>query len=206
VHLWALHLTTTLCRSMSFFSKRKKISPSNTAFADGLTSHSTQRLPPRQLPSPPESQSHTPQQEQRAQPVYPWSTRHLNLLPPTRLIKDAHPSGPSPSPFPRHGHALSPTASAAGGLFLFGGIVHDSPCNDLYAFSTKNFSVTLLQTRGEIPSPRVRHAGALSSSGLLIWGGDMNIGDQEVPNKPQDDSLYLLGTSDLLMSKQSPTD
>ena len=202
----ALHLTTTLSRSMSFFSKRNKISPSNTAPADGLTSHSTQRLPPQQLQSPPESQSHTPQQEQRAQPVYPWSARHLNLLPPTRLIKDAHPSGPSPSPFPRHGYVLSATASAAGDLFLFGGLVHNSPRNDLYAFSTQHLSVTLLQTCGEVPSPRVRHAGALSSSGLLIWGGDTNFGDQEVPNKPRDDSLYLLGTLDLLMSKQSLTD
>jgi hypothetical protein len=84
-------------------------------------------------------------------------------------------------------------------LFLFGGLVHDSARNDLYVFSTRELSGTLLQTSGEIPSPRVGHAGALVSSVLLIWGGDTNTGGQEVPTEPQDDSLYLLnlGTSDL---------
>ena len=84
-------------------------------------------------------------------------------------------------------------------MFLFGGLVHDSARNDLYVFSTQCLAATLLQTSGDIPSPRVGHAGALVGSVLLIWGGDTNTSGQEVPNEPQDDSLYFLNlsTSDL---------
>lgn len=72
-------------------------------------------------------------------------------------------------------------------------------------FSTRDLSATLLQTSGEVPSPRVGHAGALVSSVLLVWGGDTNTGGQDTPNEPQDDSLYLLnlGPSDHLMPKQA---
>lgn len=68
----------------------------------------------------------------------------------------------------------------------------ESARNDLYMFSTRDLSATLLQTSGEIPSPRVGHASALVSSVLLVWGGDTNTGGQVVPNERQDDSLYLL--------------
>ncbi|KAI9461164.1 hypothetical protein F5148DRAFT_1286680 [Russula earlei] len=114
----------------------------------------------------------------RHRTVYPWS---LHRLPP----------GPLPSPFPRYGHALPATATAAGELFLFGGLVHESARNDLFVFSTRDLSATLLQTSGEIPSPRVGHAAALVGDILLIWGGDMSTRGQEAP-EPQDDSLYLL--------------
>jgi hypothetical protein len=70
--------------------------------------------------------------------------------------------------------------------------VLESARNDLYMFSTRDLSATLLQTSGEIPSPRVGHASALVSSVLLVWGGDTNTGGQVVPNERQDDSLYLL--------------
>jgi hypothetical protein len=88
-------------------------------------------------------------------------------------------------------------------LFLFGGYVHGSPSNDLYAFSTRDFSTTLLQTSGKVPSPRIAHGAALTSTNLLIWGGTTNFGDQKVLNQRQDDSLYFLnlGTSCLLMSR-----
>lgn len=78
--------------------------------------------------------------------------------------------------------------------------MHDSARNDLYVFSTRDLSAALMQTTGDIPSPRVGHAGALVSSVLLIWGGDTDTGGQVVPSEPQDDSLYLLnlGASDLL--------
>jgi hypothetical protein len=126
-------------------------------------------------------------------------------LSPTLLNKNAPPSGPSPSPFPRYGHALPATATAAGELFLFGGLVHESARNDLYVFSTRDLSATLLQTSGEVPTPRVGHAGALVSSVLLIWGGDTNTGGQDMLNEPQDDSLYLLnlGASGHWMPKQA---
>ncbi|KAI0294942.1 hypothetical protein BC826DRAFT_1104415 [Russula brevipes] len=166
--------------------------PSNSSSTSALTSQSTQQLPPQQQPPPSQSQSHPLPQQQQQRPVYPWSARRLNLLPPTLLSKNAPTSGPSPSPFPRYGHALPACATGAGELFLFGGLVHDSARNDLYVFSTRDLSATLLQTSGEIPSPRVGHAGALVSSVLLIWGGDTNTSGQTVPNEPQDDSLYLL--------------
>lgn len=167
-------------------------SPSTSPSVSGLSSHSTQQPSPQQQGSSAQSQSHpSTQQQQRA--VYPWSARRLNLLPPTLLNKNGPPPpGPSPSPFPRYGHALPATATAAGELFLFGGLVHEAARNDLYVFSTRDLSATLLQTSGEVPSPRVGHASALVSSVLLVWGGDTNTGGQVVPNERQDDSLYLL--------------
>src|SRR6266404_4056029 len=167
-------------------------SPSTSPSVNGLSPHSAQQPSPQQQGPPTQSQLQpTTQQQQRA--VYPWSARRLNLLPHTPLSKNpSAPTVPTPSPFPRYGHALPATATASGELFLFGGLVHESPRNDLYVFSTRDLSATLLQTSGEIPSPRVGHASALVSSVLLIWGGDTNTGGQEAPNEPQDDSLYLL--------------
>jgi hypothetical protein len=179
-----------LSKSM-FFLRRKKISSSNLPPADGVVEQSTQ-----QLPSP--SESH-----QQSHDLYPWSAHHVNLLSPNLLSKSAPPSGPSPSPFPRYGPALPATATAAGELFLFGGLVAQSGSNDLYVFSTGDISATLLQTSGDVPSPRVGHASVLANDVLLIWGGDANLGSQEAPNKPQDDSLYLLnlGTLNLCFVK-----
>jgi hypothetical protein len=107
-------------------------------------------------------------------------------------------SGPSPPPFPRNRHTLTAAATAASELFLFGGYVRGRASGDLYVFSTRDFSATLLQTSGEVPIPRVAHGAALIGTTLLICGGTTNSGDQNVLNH---DSLYLLnlGTSDLLM-------
>jgi hypothetical protein len=92
---------------------------------------------------------------------------------------------------------LTATATAASELFLFGGYVHGSASNDLYVFSTRDFSTTLLQTSGKVPGPRVAPGAALTSTSFLIWGGMTNFGDQKLSNQRQDDSLYLLnlGTS-----------
>jgi Kelch motif len=111
-------------------------------------------------------------------------------------------SGSSPSPFPRHCHRLTATATAAGELFLFGGWVHGGENSDLYVFSTRDFSTTLLQTSGEVPAPSGGHGAALIGTTLLICGG---YGNQNTLNH---DSLYLLnlGTSDLLMSSPTPAD
>ena len=146
---------------------RKKLSPSNSAHAIGLASHS--------------------------QPIYPWSAHALTLV-------------YSPSPFPRYDHALSTTATATGKLFLFGGCAHGSPRNDLYLFSARDFSATLLQTSGETPSPRGGHGVALTSTLFLVWGGWT--GSKNVQNQGYDNSLHLLnlGMSDLLMSKPAPAE
>ncbi len=146
------------------FSSKKKHTPSNSAPAIGLASHS--------------------------QPVNPWS---------------AHaPLGHSPSLFPRFGHTLSTTATPTGELFLFGGYAHGSDRNDLYVFSTRDFSTTLLPTSGEIPGPRQAHGAVLTSTLLLVWGGFTKLGQ----DTDFDDSLYLLnlGMSHLLMSTPAPAD
>ncbi|KAI0275149.1 hypothetical protein BC834DRAFT_965581 [Gloeopeniophorella convolvens] len=167
--------------------------PSGSPSSNGTGSQSATQQPPPQQQVPPQSQSQSPAPSQQQRAVYPWSARRLNLMPPTLLNKNApSPPGPSPSPFPRYGHALPATATNAGELFLFGGLVHESARNDLYVFSTRDLSATLLQTSGELPSPRVGHASALVSSVLLVWGGDTNTGGQARPNDRQDDSLYLL--------------
>jgi hypothetical protein len=112
-------------------------------------------------------------------------------------------SGSSPLPFPRDRHRLTATATAAGELFLSGGWAHGCASSDLYVFSTLDFSTTLLQTSGEIPTPRFAHGIALIGTTLLICGGKTKPGDQNVLNH---DSLYLLnfGMSDLLMSSPTP--
>jgi len=132
--------------------------------------------------------------QQQSQLVYPWS---------------AHaPLGQSPSPFPRYGHALSTTATAAGELFLFGGYANNSTQNDLYVFSTRDFSTTLLHTSGGHPIPRAGHGAARTSTVLVIWGGITSFVSQNASNRVLDDSFYLLnlGTSDLLVSRLTPVD
>jgi Galactose oxidase, central domain len=133
----------------------------------------------------------------------PFFSRKKQPLPVCTWSAHAAQSGSSPSPFPRCGHTLTATATAAGELFLFGGRVGDSRSSDLYAFSTRDFSTTLLQTSGEVPAPRAGHGAALIGTTLLICGGLDD--DKNVLNH---DSLYLLnlGTLDLLMSSPTQAD
>jgi hypothetical protein len=128
------------------------------------------------------------QSTQQPQPVCTWSA-------------PAPQSGSSPSP-PRNGHTLTATANAASELFLFGGHGHGGANSDVYVFSTRDFSTTLLQTSGKAPTPRYAHCAALIGTTLLIWGGFNG------SNKLNDDSLYLLnlGTSDPFTSSPSPAD
>ena len=135
---------------------------------------------------PPPANRLAPQSTQleQPQPVCTWSA-HGPLC------------GPSPSPFPRNNHTL--TATAAGEVFLFGGFKgqgFDCASSDLYLFSTRDFSTTLLQTSGKVPAPRAGHGAALIGTTLLICGGTSDLGYRNTLNH---DSLYLLdlGTSDL---------
>lgn len=146
--------------------------------------------------SPSVAASATAPTQQR--PVYPWSARRLTLLPPIVLNKPgvAPPTAPSPSPFPRYGHALPATTTQNGDLFLFGGLVRETPKNDLYLFSAKDLTATLLQTSGEVPSPRIGHASAVISNVLLVWGGDTS--SDASGRDMHDDGLYLLN----LMTKE----
>src|SRR5882762_4378724 len=93
--------------SASPWKKRHSEVPSTSAPPSGLASSQVSQ----QLQLPTNSQSHlqSPQEKQPSQPVGPWSA-HIP------------PSGQWPSPFPRDRHAISSTATAAGELFLFGGV------------------------------------------------------------------------------------
>ncbi|KAG9001695.1 Negative regulator of mitotic exit [Tulasnella sp. JGI-2019a] len=139
---------------------------------------------PPQKPSPPQGVN-SPNPPTR--PAYPWAARRLALQPVASLSRAASPMA-SPSPFPRYGHSLPPVASASGELFLFGGLVKEQVKNDLYSFSTRDLSATLIETKGEIPPARVGHASALVSSVLIVWGGDTKTNDAD----KQDEGLYLL--------------
>ena len=172
------------------FSSRKKHSPSNSAPANRLASQSqaSQQLQfPTKLQSLSQSHSQSPQQKQQSQPVYPWSAH-------------VPPFGSSLRPLSQEAHTLSTTTTTTRELFLFGGYVcdkHKSTSNDLYVISTRDSSVTLLQTSGDAPSPRCAHGALLTSTTLLIWGGtDI----QKAPIHSNDDSFYLLdlGTLDLI--------
>jgi hypothetical protein len=116
-------------------------------------------------------------------------------------------SGPLPSPFPRDSYTLTTTAPAAAAceFLLFGGCVPGYVIRDLYVFSTRDFSTTLLQTSGEAPTPRATYGAALIGTTLLICGGVPGFSGQNVLNH---DSLYLLnlGTSDLFVSSPTPAD
>ncbi|KAL5495002.1 hypothetical protein ACEPAI_464 [Sanghuangporus weigelae] len=142
----------------------------------------------------PQPNSSSPSSGPAKQPAYPWSTRRLLLPPPTVLPKPgiAPPTSPSPSPFPRYGHSLPAVATQAGELLLFGGLVKDTVRNDLYSMNTRELSATLVQTAGEVPSPRVGHASALVSSVLIVWGGDTKSDGRPYVSDTQDDGLYLL--------------
>ncbi|KAL4069765.1 hypothetical protein V8B97DRAFT_1872338 [Scleroderma yunnanense] len=169
--------------------------------------HPQQQQPQQALiPQPPQTGQPQPQpqpqppQPPQQRPTYPWSVRRLLLPPPLVVLKPgvAPSTAPSPSPFPRYGHALPATATAAGELLLFGGLVREAARNDLYLFSTRDLSATLVQTTGEIPSPRVGHASAIVSSVLIVWGGDTKTDPTANPAEKQDDGLYLLN----LVSKE----
>jgi hypothetical protein len=169
-----------------FSSRRSTLLLTRPLQMDSL--HNLRASQSLQLPTKSQSQSHSQssQQTQQSQPLYPWSAYTL-------------PSGQWPSPIPRCLHALSTTATSAGELFLFGGKTHGGMQNDLYVISTRDFSTTLLQTSGDLPSPRIAHCAVLTSTTLLIWGGKTDFSDQDAQNQSNDDSFYLLnlGTPDL---------
>jgi hypothetical protein len=130
---------------------------------------------------------------QQPGPVCKWSAR-------------APQSGSSRSPFPRDSHTLTATATAAGELFIFGGYIPGGTSGDLYVISTRDFTATLLQTSGEVPTPRQAHGAALIGTTLLIYGGSNT--DSSDQNALNSDSLCLLnlGTSEVLMSSPTPAD
>ena len=179
---------------MSLFSRKKKHSevPVPSTLAPATDSGLASSQVTRQLQFPTNSQPHleSPQEKQESRPVCPWSAH-------------TPPVGRSPSPFHRHFHALSTSATATGELFLFGGITANRIRNDLYVILTRDFSTTLLKTSGDVPNPLYGHRVVLTGTTLLVWGGKTDSSDQNSQNKSNDDSFYLLnlGTSDFFHVK-----
>lgn len=168
----------------------------NSPGANLQSSNSLQAQSGQQQQQPPQSGA---PREQRGPPSFPWAARRLVLLPPNVLNKPgvAPPTSPSPSPFPRYGHALPATATPNGDLYLFGGLVRETARNDVYLFSTRDNSASLFQTTGQVPSPRMGHACALVGNVLIVWGGDTNTDTNSKPTDRQDNGLYLLNLSTL---------
>lgn len=75
---------------------------------------------------------------------------------------------------------------------MFGGLVEDTPRNDLYLISADNRYTTRVRTTGEIPSPRVGHASAVVGSVLIVWGGETSGISRARYGVEQDNGLYLL--------------
>lgn len=175
-------------------------------------SASTSNLPPsasNPAPGPAAPSGHTV--------LYPWAQRRLHYLPSALLppIDPANPTAPispirgpiSTPPFPRYGHSVNPIASMPNGdLYIFGGLVANAVKNDLYILGCApggspsgtgaggpqgTLSVGLVETRGEVPGPRVGHASVGVGNVLIVWGGDT----KSRPEDRQDDSLYLLNLS-----------
>jgi hypothetical protein len=121
-------------------------------------------------------------------PALYWSAREITLLPPS-LIPVSGATAPttlSPSPLPRIGFALC--ANSSGDLYLFGGgRTATVNRNDLYLYSTFENTATLLETSGDIPSPRYRPASAMYGGDLIVWGGRSGT--------EHDDNLYMLDLS-----------
>jgi hypothetical protein len=111
------------------------------------------------------------------QPLPAWSIMNLQFDP-------AH--GDTPALFPRHGHTLPAIASADGDLFLFGGTFRGEPRSDLYLFSTRDRSATLLQTSGDKPSNTVGYASVLVGGIMVVWGG------KSFASGRPDNTVYLL--------------
>jgi len=140
------------------------------------------------------SQPQRPSVQSRPPPTFPWSAQRLLLLPQTVIPKPGLAPPPSPSPFPRYGHALPAVANSKGELFLFGGLVRETARNDVYVLSSHNNTTSLIQTTGMAPTPRMGHASALVSNVLIVWGGDTNT-DPTLPAAKIDNGLYLLNLS-----------
>jgi hypothetical protein len=193
-------LTTVYSKSMFNFLESSMVEAGKVIKTRWIPANelaSSQVTQQQQSPTNSQSQSQSAQEEQRSQPVCPWSAH-------------APPFGQSPSPFLRKDHALSTSATPAGELFLFGGYEPKSRKNDLFVISTQDFSTTLLQTSGDVPNPRYGHRAVLTSTTLLISGGKMDSSpsDQNAPNQSNDDCVFLLnlGASGLFDIKSPPAD
>jgi len=176
-----------------FFRKKDPNEQEQTLKADAAAKEDELDYIPAASPPPPYGSEQSSSEQQYSRPEgWPWSIHRLILQPPVLgsglNVKPV--TAPSPSPFPRYGHVVSTTVTSDGELLLFGGLVQDAKQNDLYTLSTRDFTASLVQTSGDVPAPRIGHAGAQISRVLIIWGGDVKVDGGDM-----DDGLYLLNLS-----------
>ncbi|GJJ09850.1 hypothetical protein Clacol_004074 [Clathrus columnatus] len=133
---------------------------------------------------------------QRRPQVFPWSTRRLTFPPPHTLHGPSQNLVPSPSPFPRYGFAIPPITTSNNEIYLFGGLSRDTMVSDMYLIASRDLTATLIETAGDIPSPRVGHASELANNVLIVWGGaTKQDGQANSVEEPHDNSLYLFNTA-----------
>ncbi len=69
----------------------------------------------------------------------------------------------------------------------------NKPRNDVFALSVQdNYAVRLLETFGDIPSPRFGHACVVVGNAVIVWGGDTRTGHETESVCSLDSSLYVL--------------
>jgi hypothetical protein len=210
-----VNTSPSLQQSGSFSDRNKQSSPNQQHQQRTLPQPQQQgRVPARNSPevdqtAPFQHQQPTANIAPANAVLYPWTQRHLTLLPSALLISTdpSHPSSTAPSrgpislpPFPRYGHSVNPVASSAtGDLYIFGGLVSNAVKNDLYILSCAPTSINngeltvgFVETKGEVPGPRVGHASVGVGNVLIVWGGDT----KSRPDDQQDDGLYLLNLSE----------
>lgn len=97
----------------------------------------------------------------------------------------------SSSPFPRHGHSVAVKGMAAAEeVYLFGGVANGELRNDVFLLPGSNMSASLVQTAGDVPSPRYGHTSGMIGSVMVVWYGS-NLATTRVEGE-LDNGLYLL--------------
>ncbi|CAE6533660.1 unnamed protein product [Rhizoctonia solani] len=138
----------------------------------------------------------------------PWTEHALQISTPAhKYLGGGDPSAERKlryvaAPLPRAYHSSSMVSTPSGDIFIFGGAVGGQLKNDIWAIRLSRDSkpplgpednimhleviASLIETTGEVPSPRVGHKSVLANGLLLVWGGITSV------TEPDDNSIYSL--------------
>ncbi|CAE6458919.1 unnamed protein product, partial [Rhizoctonia solani] len=112
-------------------------------------------------------------------------------------------------PLPRFWHSFSIVPNPSEYVLIFGGAVKNHLKNDTWAIRISGDSdsplgsegsmhlritADLVETSGDVPSPRYGHQSALVDGLLIVWGGITSFCDGKIV-PPGDSSVYLLNTT-----------
>lgn len=123
-------------------------------------------------------------------------TEHEVELRPVRPLKISDDPEITPGVFPRLGHSCTAIPDAPGEFIVFGGRTGrlnqgvETWTNDVNLLSTKDMSLTHLETYGTKPDPRVSHRAVIAGRVLVIFGGTSF-----------DDYLHFLNLGEFFLSK-----